>query len=121
MAQFALDTMLPVFGSQRPRVQGRLDVTNLNADLPGGSYDFGLRAHSSLPRDSSALDLLEAWNTGRRGGLATVHANSALEGFTRLEDLIGEMTQPIPYRAIAQAINILVPSSERWPGARSRQ
>ena len=59
-------------------------------------------------RDGSALDLLKAWNTGHPGGLATIHANSAYEGLTRLEDLIGEVTQRIPYRAIAQAINVLV-------------
>src|SRR3546814_15374081 len=43
-------------------------------------------------RDGSALDLLNAWNTGHPGGLATIHANSAMEGLTRLEDLIGEGT-----------------------------
>lgn len=59
-------------------------------------------------RDGSALDLLKAWNTGHPGGLATIHANSAAEGLTRLEDLIGEVTQRIPYRAITQAINVVV-------------
>ncbi len=59
-------------------------------------------------RDGAALDLLKAWNTGHPGGLATIHANSALEGLTRLEDLIGEVTQRIPYRAITQAINVVV-------------
>jgi type IV secretion system protein VirB11 len=59
-------------------------------------------------RDGSALDLLKAWNTGHPGGLATIHANSAAEALTRLEDLIGEVTQRIPYRAIAQAINVVV-------------
>jgi type IV secretion system protein TrbB len=59
-------------------------------------------------RDGSALDLLKAWNTGHPGGLATIHANSAAEGLTRLEDLIGEVTQRIPYRAIGQAINVIV-------------
>jgi P-type conjugative transfer ATPase TrbB len=59
-------------------------------------------------RDGSALDLLKAWNTGHPGGLATIHANSAEEALTRLEDLIGEVTQRIPYRAIAQAINLVV-------------
>lgn len=59
-------------------------------------------------RDGSALDLLKAWNTGHPGGLATIHANSAHEGLTRLEDLIGEVTARIPYRAITQAINIVV-------------
>jgi P-type conjugative transfer ATPase TrbB len=59
-------------------------------------------------RDGSALDLLKAWNTGHPGGLATIHANSAAEALTRLEDLIGEVTQRVPYRAIAQAINVVV-------------
>ncbi len=30
------------------------------------------------------------------------------EGLTRLEDLIGEVTQRIPYRAITQAINVII-------------
>ena len=68
-------------------------------------------------RDGSALDLLKAWNTGHPGGLATIHANSAAEGLTRLEDLIGEVTQRIPYRAIAQAINVII-YIERTPEGR---
>jgi P-type conjugative transfer ATPase TrbB len=68
-------------------------------------------------RDGSALDLLKAWNTGHPGGLATIHANSAAEALTRLEDLIGEVTQRVPYRAIAQAINLVV-FIERTPTGR---
>lgn len=68
-------------------------------------------------RDGSALDLLKAWNTGHPGGLATIHANSALEGLTRLEDLIGEATPRIPYRAITQAINVVI-FIERAPSGR---
>ena len=68
-------------------------------------------------RDGSALDLLKAWNTGHPGGLATIHANSAAEALTRLEDLIGEVTQRVPYRAIAQAINLVV-FIERTPHGR---
>ena len=59
-------------------------------------------------RDGSALDLLKAWNTGHPGGLATIHANNAYEALTRMEDLIGEVTQRIPHRAIASAINVVV-------------
>ena len=68
-------------------------------------------------RDGSALDLLKAWNTGHPGGLATLHANSAAEGLSRLEDLIGEVTQRIPHRAIGQAINLVV-HIERAPAGR---
>ena len=68
-------------------------------------------------RDGSALDLLKAWNTGHPGGLATIHANSADEALTRLEDLIGEVTARIPYRAIAQAVNLIL-YIERTPSGR---
>jgi P-type conjugative transfer ATPase TrbB len=71
-------------------------------------------------RDGSALDLLKAWNTGHPGGLATIHANSAVEALTRLEDLIGEVTQRIPYRAIAQAINLVVYIERTADGRRVR-
>lgn len=59
-------------------------------------------------RDGSALDLLKAWNTGHPGGLATIHANSADDALSRLEDLIGEATPRIPYRAIAQAVDLIL-------------
>jgi P-type conjugative transfer ATPase TrbB len=71
-------------------------------------------------RDGSALDLLKAWNTGHPGGLATIHANSAAEALTRLEDLIGEVTQRVPRRAIAQAINIVVFIERTATGRRVR-
>jgi type IV secretion system protein VirB11 len=39
-------------------------------------------------RGAEALDLLDAWNTGHEGGAATLHANNALAGLTRLKSLI---------------------------------
>jgi P-type conjugative transfer ATPase TrbB len=68
-------------------------------------------------RDGSALDLLKAWNTGHPGGLATLHANSAEEALNRLEDLIAEVAQRVPYRAIGQAVD-LVAFLKRTPGGR---
>lgn len=59
-------------------------------------------------RDGAALDLLKAWNTGHPGGIATIHANSALDALYRLEDLIGEATATIPHRAIGSGINLIV-------------
>ena len=58
-------------------------------------------------RDAAALDLIKAWNTGHPGGLATLHANSALEALLRLEDLIGEAVVQIPHRSIGQAIDLI--------------
>lgn len=39
-------------------------------------------------RGAEALDLLDAWNTGHEGGVATLHANSADMGLQRLKSLI---------------------------------
>lgn len=59
-------------------------------------------------RDAAALALLKAWNTGHSGGVATVHANSAEAGLTRLEQLIQEAgVQPNP-AVIAEAVNYIV-------------
>lgn len=39
-------------------------------------------------RGAEALDLLDAWNTGHEGGVATLHANNSESGLTRLKSLI---------------------------------
>lgn len=59
-------------------------------------------------RDASALDLLKAWNTGHNGGCATIHANSALRGLTRLESLIEEAVPRAPVQLIAEAVDLVV-------------
>ena len=59
-------------------------------------------------RDASALDLLKAWNTGHNGGCATIHANTALRGLTRLESLIEEAIPRAPVDLIAEAVDLVV-------------
>jgi P-type conjugative transfer ATPase TrbB len=59
-------------------------------------------------RGPEALSLLKAWNTGHPGGVATVHANSARGGLTRIEQLIQEAITTVPKNLIAEAINIVV-------------
>lgn len=59
-------------------------------------------------RDASALDLLKAWNTGHNGGCATIHANSASRGLTRLESLIEEAIPRAPVQLIAEAVDLVV-------------
>lgn len=39
-------------------------------------------------RGEEALDLMDAWNTGHPGGMATVHANNAVEALDRIKSLI---------------------------------
>ena len=41
-------------------------------------------------RGPEALDMLKAWNTGDPSGISTIHANSALSGLERLEQLVAE-------------------------------
>jgi len=55
-------------------------------------------------RGREALDMLKAWNTGHPGGIATVHANSAVSALYRLEQLVQESVVTVPRRLIADAI-----------------
>ncbi len=59
-------------------------------------------------RGGEALTLLKAWNTGHPGGLATVHANSAIQGLVRIEQLIQEAIMGIPRQLIADAIHMVI-------------
>ena len=59
-------------------------------------------------RGREALDVLKAWNTGHPGGIATVHANSAVSALYRLEQLIQEAVVTVPRRLIADAIDLIV-------------
>ena len=59
-------------------------------------------------RGREALDMLKAWNTGHPGGIATVHANSAVAALYRIEQLIQEAVVTVPRRLIAEAIDIIV-------------
>jgi type IV secretion system protein TrbB len=59
-------------------------------------------------RGREALDMLKAWNTGHPGGIATVHANSAIAALYRLEQLVQESVITVPRRLIAEAIDMIV-------------
>lgn len=56
----------------------------------------------------ATLSLLKNWNTGHPGGLATIHANSAYDGLTRVDQLIQEISANPMRELIADAINIVV-------------
>lgn len=72
-------------------------------------------------RDKSVLALLKAWNTGHNGGVATVHANDAMSGLTRVEQLIEEGNlRPIP-AVIAEAINCIVSIQRTKTGRKIQQ
>jgi type IV secretion system protein VirB11 len=69
-------------------------------------------------RGGEALDMLKAWNTGHPGGIAPVHANSALSALYRLEQLIQEAVVTVPRRLVAEAIDLVVFISGRGSGRR---
>lgn len=59
-------------------------------------------------RGAEALDLIKAWNTGHGGGVSTVHASSARQGLSRIEQLVQE-AGVVPSRPmLAEAINIVI-------------
>ncbi|MGH6707933.1 MAG: CpaF family protein [Bradyrhizobium sp.] len=55
-------------------------------------------------RGAEAFDMLQAMNTGHDGSISTVHANSARDALTRVENMV-QMGQPnLPLRAIRSQI-----------------
>lgn len=59
-------------------------------------------------RGPEALDLLKAWNTGHPGGIATIHANSAIMALSRFEQLILEAGVSEAKQLIADTVNLIV-------------
>jgi len=58
-------------------------------------------------RGPEALDLIKAWGTGHPGGVATLHAGSALGALRRLEQLIQEAVVTVPRALIAETIDLV--------------
>lgn len=71
-------------------------------------------------RGPEALDLLMAWNTGHAGGAATLHANNAEAGLSRLSMLISmRADSPRPIEPlIAEAVHIIVHIKRTPEGSR---
>ena len=63
-------------------------------------------------RAGEAFDMLQAMNTGHDGSMTTVHANSARDALSRVEQMIGMSGIDIPLRSIrsqiASAIDVVV-------------
>jgi P-type conjugative transfer ATPase TrbB len=58
-------------------------------------------------RGAEALDLLKAWGTGHPGGIATIHAGTALGALRRLEQLVQEAVITVPRALIAETIDLI--------------
>jgi len=73
-------------------------------------------------RGGEALDMLQAMNTGHEGSMSTVHANSAVDAFARIETMVLMGGADLPARAIqkqiASAIDLVVHAARVRGGAR---
>ncbi len=74
-------------------------------------------------RGEEALDLLDAWNTGHPGGAATLHANSAQEGLTRLKSLVSRnKSAPSEIEPlIGEAVHVVVHIARTAEGRRVQE
>ncbi|HGQ7767849.1 TPA: P-type conjugative transfer ATPase TrbB [Pseudomonas aeruginosa] len=59
-------------------------------------------------RGGEALELIKVWGTGHPGGIATIHAGSALGALLRLEQLVLEVAMNPPRALIAEAVNVVI-------------
>lgn len=73
-------------------------------------------------RGDEVIDMLQAMNTGHDGSMTTIHANSARDGVSRLENMISMAGIEMPLRAvraqIASAVNLIVQVSRLQDGSR---
>ena len=73
-------------------------------------------------RDASALDMLQAMNTGHDGSICTVHSNGPRDTLARLETLVLMAGMDLPMRAIreqvASAVDIIVHQQRLKDGTR---
>lgn len=73
-------------------------------------------------RGAEAFDMLQAMNTGHNGSMSTIHANSAREAISRLENMVMMASSNIGINAIRaqimSAINIIVQVQRLRDGSR---
>ncbi|MGR8950379.1 MAG: CpaF family protein [Gammaproteobacteria bacterium] len=73
-------------------------------------------------RGPEAFDMLQAMNTGHDGSMTTIHANTARDALSRLEQMIGMVGFDLPAKAvrsqIASAIHVVVQVNRFEDGTR---
>ncbi len=73
-------------------------------------------------RGEEVIDMLQAMNTGHDGSMTTIHANSARDGISRLENMVAMAGIEMPLRAvrsqIGSAVNLIVQASRLQDGSR---
>jgi pilus assembly protein CpaF len=73
-------------------------------------------------RGAEAFDMLQAMNTGHDGSMCTVHANTARDALTRVENMVQMGQYSLPARAIRQqivgAVDLIVHVERQHDGGR---
>ena len=107
--------------SRPPNVEGRGEV---------GQRDLLRNALRMRPdriivgetRGDEVIDMLQAMNTGHDGSMTTIHANSARDGLSRMENMIAMSGIEMPLKAmraqISSAVNLVVQVSRLSDGSR---
>ncbi|WP_339108203.1 CpaF family protein [Thioclava sp. GXIMD4216] len=107
--------------SRPPNVEGRGAVT------PRDCLKNALRMRPDRiivgeTRGEEVIDMLQAMNTGHDGSMTTIHANSARDAMSRLENMIAMAGIEMPIKAmraqIASAVNLVVQASRLQDGSR---
>ncbi len=107
--------------SRPPNVEGRGEVTQ--RDLLRNALRMRPdRIIVGETRGDEVIDMLQAMNTGHDGSMTTIHANSARDAVSRLENMIAMTGVEMPMIAsrtqIAAAVNLLVQVSRLQDGSR---
>lgn len=73
-------------------------------------------------RGDEVIDMLQAMNTGHDGSMTTIHANSARDATSRLENMVAMAGVEIPLsalrRQVASAVNLIVQVNRLQDGSR---
>ena len=107
--------------SRPPNVEGRGAVTQRDC-LRNALRMRPDRIIVGETRGEEVIDMLQAMNTGHDGSMTTIHANSARDAVSRLENMIAMSGIEMPTKAvrsqIASAVNLIVQASRLQDGSR---
>lgn len=107
--------------SRPPNVEGRGEVTQ--RDLLRNALRMRPdRIIVGETRGDEVIDMLQAMNTGHDGSMTTIHANSARDALSRLENMIAMTGVEMPLKAsraqISSAVNVIVQVARLQDGSR---
>jgi type IV secretion system protein VirB11 len=113
--QFPLDRVVLIEDTREVQLRGMQNCVSL---LAAGRISFAKCLKVSLRlnpdrifvgevRDQVARTLIDAWNTGHRGGIATVHADNAFAGLQRFEEMLPGRARD-NRSSISRAVNLVI-------------